>query len=53
MISAGLRAEGISQLNARDYNGVEITIRQAKHGAVGQVPVDDLTDEALSNISLT
>ncbi|QUY45435.1 tyrosine-type recombinase/integrase [Acaryochloris marina] len=47
MIYAGLRAEEISLLNAGDYNGVEITIRQAKHGSVGKVPVDDLTDEAL------
>ncbi|MGR3279403.1 tyrosine-type recombinase/integrase [Acaryochloris marina NIES-2412] len=47
MIYAGLRAEEISLLNAGDYNGVEITIRQAKHGSVGKVPVDDLTDQAL------
>ncbi|BDM83556.1 IS1096 element passenger TnpR family protein [Acaryochloris marina] len=47
MVFAGLRAEEISQLNAGDYNGVEITIRQAKHGSVGRVPVDEQTDAAL------
>ncbi|KAI9130006.1 tyrosine-type recombinase/integrase [Acaryochloris sp. CCMEE 5410] len=47
MIYAGLRAEEISLLNAGDYNGVEIAIRQAKHGSVGKVPVDDQTDAAL------
>ena len=47
MVYAGLRAEEISQLNAGDYNGVEITIRQAKHGSVGRVPVDEQTDAAL------
>ena len=47
MVFAGMRAEEISHLNAGDYNGVEITIRQAKHGSVGRVPVDEQTDEAL------
>ncbi|UJB72870.1 tyrosine-type recombinase/integrase (plasmid) [Acaryochloris sp. 'Moss Beach'] len=47
MVFAGMRAEEISSLNAGDYNGVEITIRQAKHGSVGRVPVDEQTDEAL------
>lgn len=47
LIRAGLRAEEVSHLNAGDYNGVEVLVRQAKHDSVGRVPVDEMTHEAL------
>lgn len=53
MVYAGMRAEEISNLNTGDYNGVEIVIRQAKHGSVGRVPVDEQTHAALkANLKL-
>ncbi|NJK51778.1 MAG: tyrosine-type recombinase/integrase, partial [Leptolyngbyaceae cyanobacterium SU_3_3] len=53
MVYAGLRAEEISNLNAGDYNGVEVIIRKAKHGSVGRVPVDEQTHAALrANLQL-
>ena len=47
LVRVGLRAEEISLLNAGDYNGVEVIVRQAKHDSVGRVPVDQETHDAL------
>jgi integrase/recombinase XerD len=44
---AGLRANEVSGLNVGDYNGVEVLIREAKHGSTGRVPVNRQTDEAI------
>jgi integrase/recombinase XerD len=43
----GLRANEVSGLNVGDYNGVEVIIREAKHGSTGRVPVNAQTDLAL------
>lgn len=45
--NAGLRPEEVTHLNVGDYNNVEISIKKAKHGSVGEVPTDDETHEAL------
>jgi integrase/recombinase XerD len=44
---AGLRANEVSGLNIGDYNGVEVIVKEAKHGSTGRVPVNRQTDEAI------
>jgi integrase/recombinase XerD len=45
--NAGLRAEEVTKLNIGDYNSVEVTVREAKHGSSGAVPTDDETHDAM------
>ncbi|NJM68340.1 MAG: tyrosine-type recombinase/integrase [Acaryochloris sp. RU_4_1] len=45
--NAGLRAEEVTKLNVGDYNNVEVTVREAKHGSSGVVPTDDETHAAI------
>ncbi len=49
---AGLRANEVSGLNAGDYNGAEVLIREAKHDSTGRVPVNRQTDEAIRDYLL-
>lgn len=39
VLEHGLRVDEVSQLNVGDWDGKRITIRQAKHDSVGQVPL--------------
>lgn len=40
VLSHGLRAEEASHLNAEDYDGSRLHIREAKQGSTGRVPLD-------------
>jgi integrase/recombinase XerD len=49
VLSHGLRAEEVVNLNVEDYDGVRLTIREAKDDSTGTVPLNRQGREQLSN----
>ncbi|MBW4659716.1 MAG: tyrosine-type recombinase/integrase [Drouetiella hepatica Uher 2000/2452] len=48
VLSHGLRAEEVVNLNVEDFDGVRLTIRQAKDDSTGTVPLDRQAREQLN-----
>jgi integrase/recombinase XerD len=48
VLSHGLRAEEVVNLNVADYDGIRLTIREAKDDSTGTVPLSSQAREALN-----